>query len=229
MDNSASSPSPTPRKSRRRYWLIALSVLAVAAGTTFFLWSGRKKPVLVTTEPAIIKTITQLVSATGRIQPEIEVKIFAEVAGEIIELPVIEGQQVKPGALLARIRPDSYKAQVEQAQAVLANAKAVVLQMEAQAEKAGFDFKQVDVLFKRGLVSETDFSTGRSALRVAQANHEAALADLQRADGALRQAEDLLSKTAIYAPCDGTISILNSKLGLRPGFGFREVERKEPS
>ena len=114
MDTPSPSPTRTTGKSRRKlYWLTALSLLVVVAAA-LLLWHGRKKPVLITTEKAVIKTITQLVSATGRIQPVNEVKISAEVAGEIIELPVLEGQDVKQGELLTRIKPDNYKAQVEQ-------------------------------------------------------------------------------------------------------------------
>jgi HlyD family secretion protein len=149
------------------------------------------------------------------VQPEVEIKISAEVAGEIIDLPVVEGQMVKQGDLLVRVKPDYYKAQVEQAQASLASAKAVVLQTEAQAEKARLDFNQVETLFKRGLVAETEFNAGQSALRVAEANRAAARASLQGSEGGLRLAEDLLSKTTVVSPRDGTISVLNCKLGER--------------
>ena len=209
-------PSVKPKKSRKKlYWILGGSVLFVALCAAAAVKSRGDKAINVTTEKAVIKTLTQLVSATGRVQPEIEVKISGEVAGEIIDLPIVEGQLVKQGDLLARIKPDYYKAQVEQDQALVAAAKAVVLQSEAQAEKAELDFVQVDTLRQRGLVSDTDFNAARSAVRVARANVESARANLLRAESGLRQAEDYLTKTTILAPRDGTISILNSKLGER--------------
>ncbi|MBK8478500.1 MAG: efflux RND transporter periplasmic adaptor subunit [Opitutaceae bacterium] len=215
-DSPLRPPTAKPKKSRKKlYWILGGSLLFVALCVGAAMKSRGDRAISVTTEKAVIKTITQLVSATGRIQPEVEVKISGEVAGEIIELPVVEGQMVKQGDLLARIKPDYYQAQVEQQQALVASAKATVLQSEAQAEKAELDFNQVDTLRLRGLVSETDFNSARSAVRVARANLASSHANLLRSESALRQAEDQLSKTTILAPRDGTISILNSKLGER--------------
>ncbi len=209
-------PSSPPKKSRKKlYWIIGGAVLFVLLCVAAAIKGRGEQAVMVTTEKAVAKTLTQLVSATGRVQPEIEVKISGEVAGEITDLPIVEGQLVKQGDLLVRIKPDYYKAQVEQDHAMVAAAKAAVLQSEAQAEKAGLDFTQVDTLRQRGLMSDTEFNASRSALRVATANVESARANLMRAESALRQAEDYLAKTTIVAPRDGTISVLNSKLGER--------------
>ncbi len=215
-DSPLRSPATKPRKSRKKlYWIIGgcvaiIAVLAIAGGK-----ARGTRPITVTTEKAVVKTLTQLVSATGRVQPEVEVKISGEVAGEIIELPIVEGQEVKQGDLLARIKPDYYQAMVEQQQAVVAAARAALLQGEAQAEKAELDFVQTETLRQRGLVSETEYNAGRSAVRVARANVEAARANLLGAQSALSQAEDRLSKTTILSPRDGTVSVLNSKLGER--------------
>ena len=209
-------PSSKPKKSRKKlYWILGIVATVLILVVAVAPKGRRSRPIIVTTEKAVVKTLTQLVSATGRVQPEIEVKISGEVAGEIIELPIVEGQQVKQGDLLARIKPDYYQAQVEQQQALVASAKATVVQSEAQAEKAELDFAQADSLHKRGLLSDTEFTAGRSALRVAQANVESARANLLRSESALRQADDYLAKTTILAPRDGTVSVLNSKLGER--------------
>ena len=209
-------PTVKPKKSRKKLYVIlgivAVIVIAVGGGVAK---NRGDRPITVTTERAVTKTLTQLVSATGRVQPEIEVKISGEVAGEIIELPIVEGQQVKQGDLLVRIKRDYYEAQVEQDRAQVASARANVAQSEAQAEKASLDFSQADSLHQRGLLSETEFAAARSALRVTQANVDSARANLMRAESALRQAEDYLEKTTILAPRDGTISVLNSKLGER--------------
>jgi len=209
-------PSAKPKKSRKKlYWTLGIvaTVLILVVGVAS---KGRgNRPISVTTEKAVVKTLTQLVSATGRVQPEIEVKISGEVAGEIIELPIVEGQQVKQGDLLVRIKRDYYEAQVEQDRAQVASARANVAQSEAQAEKTDLDFAQADSLHQRGLLSDTEYNASRSALRVAQANVDSARANLMRSESALRQAEDYLDKTTILAPRDGTISVLNSKLGER--------------
>ena len=101
----------------------------------------REKPIPITTEKAVRKTIVQTVSATGKVQPEIEVKISPEVAGEIIELPVVDGMAVKKGDLLIKIKPDSYKALVEQQQAAISAAKAINLQQKASMAKAEQDLE----------------------------------------------------------------------------------------
>lgn len=213
------TPTPTlaPRRKKKTklYVIIGLVVAALALGGIGVMKGRGDKSTTVTTAKSERRTITQVVSATGRIQPELEVKISAEVPGEIIELPVVEGQSVQKGDLLVRLKPDFYIAQVEQQQATVASARARVLQNEAQAEKARFDFAQVESLFGKGLVSETEFNASRSATRVAEANLVAAKAEIERAEGSLRQAQDQLSKTAIFAPMEGTISVLNSKLGER--------------
>ena len=211
------TPAPAPRRKKKtKLYVIIGLVVVVAALAGVGVMKGRgEKATSVTTEKSIRKTVTQVVSATGRIQPEVEVKISAEVSGEIIDLPVVEGQEVNKGDLITKLKPDFYAAQVEQQQATVASARARVLQNEAQAEKARFDFAQVDSLFSKGLISETEFNSSRSANRVAAANLEAARAEIERAEGSLRQAQDQLSKTSIYAPMDGTISVLNSKVGER--------------
>jgi len=210
-----STPAPRRKKRTKLYIIIGLVVAVLAIGGIGVMKGRGEKATSVTTAKSVRKTITQVVSATGRIQPEIEVKISAEVAGEIIELPVVEGQTVKKGDLLVRLKPDFYSAQVEQQEATVASARARVLQNEAQAEKARFDFAQVESLFAKGLVSETEFNASRSAFRVASANLEAAKAEIERAEGSLRQAKDQLSKTTVFAPMDGTISVLNNKIGER--------------
>ncbi|PYL19543.1 MAG: efflux RND transporter periplasmic adaptor subunit, partial [Verrucomicrobia bacterium] len=109
------------------------------------------------TEKAIRRTILQTVSATGKIQPETEVKISPEVAGEIIELPVQDGMQVKKGDLLVKIKPDSYKALLEQQEAAISAAKATNLQQKATMMKSEHDFKRAEDLFGKKLISEQEY------------------------------------------------------------------------
>jgi HlyD family secretion protein len=204
------------RRARRKkqiiYGSIALVVLWIILS---IFWSRREKPIPVTTETAIRKTIAQMVSATGKIQPEVEVKISPEVAGEIIELPVEDGMRVKKGDLLVKIKPDSYKALVEQQEAAISAAKATNLQQKATMMKTEHDLKRAEDLFGKKLISEQEYNAAEAAHDVAKNTYESSLHEIERAEAGSSQARDQLSKTTIYSPIDGTITILNSKSGER--------------
>src|SRR6476619_2626828 len=208
--------SPRKRKSRRRRYIIfgvlGLIVLWIIVGS---IMGRREKPIPVTTEKAIRKTIVQTVSATGKIQPEVEVKISPEVAGEITELPVEDGMRVKKGDLLVKIKPDSYKALLEQQEAAISAAKATNLQQKATMMKTEHDLKRAEDLFNKKLISEQEYNAGQAAYDVAKNTHESSLHEIERAEASSSQARDQLSKTTIYSPLEGTITILNSKLGER--------------
>ena len=221
MHQAVSTPAPAPltakqRRARRKkqiiYGSIALVALWIIAS---IIWNKREKPIPVTTETAIRKTIVQTVSATGKIQPEVEVKISPEVAGEIIELPVEDGMRVKKGDLLVKIKPDSYKALLEQQEAAISAAKATNLQQKATMMKTEHDFKRAEDLFNKKLISEQEYNAAQAADDVAKNTYESSLHEIERAQAGSSQARDQLSKTTIYSPIDGTITILNSKLGER--------------
>jgi HlyD family secretion protein len=221
MHQAVSTPAPAPltvkqRRARRKkqiiYGLIALVVLWIVGS---IIWGKREKPIPVTTEAAIRKTIVQTVSATGKIQPEVEVKISPEVAGEIIELPVEDGMRVKKDDLLLKIKPDSYKALLEQQEAAISAAKATNLQQKATMMKTEHDFKRAEDLFKQKLISEQEYNAAEAAQDVAKNTYESSLHEIERAEAGSSQARDQLSKTTIYSPIDGTVTILNSKLGER--------------
>jgi HlyD family secretion protein len=221
MHQTVSAPAPAPltvkqRRARRKkqiiYGLIALVVLWIVGS---IIWGKREKPIPVTTETAIRKTIVQTVSATGKIQPEVEVKISPEVAGEIIELPVEDGMRVKKGDLLLKIKPDSYKALLEQQEAAISAAKATNLQQKATMMKTEHDFKRAEDLFNKKLISDQEYNAAQAAQDVAKNTYESSLHEIERAQAGSSQARDQLSKTTIYSPIDGTVTILNSKLGER--------------
>ncbi len=186
--------------------IVAASVMASKRG---------EKPTSVTTDKAFRKSVTQLVTATGKIQPEIEVKIAPEVSGEIVAIPVKEGQMVLRGQLLLKIKPDSIQAQVESQQAAVNSSRASTSRGRAEVEKAENDYQRAKSLFERGLRSASDWKNAQTQYDVARAGLQSAQFDAQRAEGALRQIRDALSKTAIYAPSDGTISSLTSRVGER--------------
>src|SRR2546429_2504800 len=221
MHQAVSTPAPAPltakqRRARRKkqiiYGSIGLIVLCIVVSV---VWSKREKPIPVTTETAIRKTIVQMVSATGKIQPEVEVKISPEVAGEIIELPVDDGLRVKKGDLLVKIKPDSYKALLEQQEAAISAAKATNLQQKATMMKTEHDLKRAEDLFDKKLISEQEYNAAQAAYDVAKNTYESSVHEIERAEASSSQARDQLSKTTIYSPLDGTITILNSKLGER--------------
>jgi HlyD family secretion protein len=213
---TAAPVSAAPRRSKAPW--IVLAILLVGAGVGggyYYKQKNADKGFAVVTEKAVIKTITQMVNATGKIQPEVEVKISPEVAGEIIELTVREGSAVKKGDLLVRIKPDTYRYQVEQQEANLVAAKASAVQARAQAAKSKDDFKRTEDLFAKKLLSESDYNAARTTVEVAEANHENALAQIRRTEGLLNQSRDQLSKTNISSPTDGAVSSLTSEVGER--------------
>lgn len=219
-----------PRKSRLLWYILAGLVIAAAVGYWFYLQRKRAAEVVtVTTEKAVMKTIVQIVSATGKIQPEVEVKIAPEVSGEVVQLGFREGAEVKKGDLLLSIKPDFYQAQVEQQEANLVAAKAMALQAKAQLLKAQDDLKRAEDLFRKKLISDSDIITSRTALEVAQANLDNGEAQIRRTEGSLNQARDSLTKTKIYSPIDGKVSSLSTEVGERVAgtgsYGGAEVMR----
>src|SRR5437773_4008768 len=142
------------RRSRRRRYILFGSIGVVLLLIIGSVVAGkREKPIPVTTETAVRKTILQTVSATGKIQPETEVKISPEVAGEIIDLPVEDGKAAKKGDLLVKIKPDSYKAFLEQQEAEISAAKATNLQQKATMVKAEQDLKRADNMYAKKTIS----------------------------------------------------------------------------
>jgi len=217
--HQAAAPAPTARrkrKSRRKLyiWLgVGVLILILIIGSVI---SGkREQPIPVTTEKATKRTIVEAVSATGKIQPETEVKISPEVAGEIIELPVVDGKEVKKGELLMRIRPDSYKALFEQQLAAISTAQSVSGQQKASMEKAEMDLKQAEDLFRKRLISQTEMLAARTTYDASKSMYQSGLHSIEGAQASSSQARDQLSKTTIYSPLDGIVTVLNSKLGER--------------
>jgi HlyD family secretion protein len=159
--------------------------------------------------------ITETVAATGKIQPEIEVMLSSEVSGEIIELPVKEGQQVEKGDLLVRINPDLIQSALSQAQAGLQNARAGLAQTEASLKNAELNYNRNKMLFDKGVISKSEWDRIVADYEMAKANKEAAYFTVQSASANVKQGQDNLTRTTIYAPMSGTISKLSVELGER--------------
>jgi HlyD family secretion protein len=192
-------------------------------------WIGSTTETLVSTDFVTKKTIIETVSANGKIQPEIEVKISPDVSGEIVELYVKEGDQVKEGDLLAKINPDFYlssldrmSASVNTSKANLANSKASLTQINAQFENSKASYTRNEKLYKQGVISESEWDAAKSAYAVALANVEGAKESVKAseftvvsAQASLKEANDNLTKTSVFAPASGTISKLNVEKGER--------------
>jgi HlyD family secretion protein len=204
-------------KSKRPGWRrpLILTALAVVVGVGVYLVERGPDPIAITTEKATVCDITQLVSATGKIRPEVEVKISPEVAGEIVEMPVIVGQPVKKGDLLVKIKPDNYMARVNQAKASLSAAEADSLQRKVQMLNDQLDLRRAQELFSKKLVSETDYKASETKAEVSEASYASSLHQIDMAKSNLDQNEDLLSKCVVYSPMDGVISVLSSEIGER--------------
>lgn len=168
-------------------------------------------------ETAMVKeiTLTETVSATGKVQPEIEVKISSEVSGEIIELPIKEGQAVKKGQLLVRVNPDLYQSGVSRSAASMSSAKAGLSQADAQLKEAKANYDRNKKLLEKGVISKSEWDKITSAYEVAQANRQSAYFSVQSAGATVTEARDNLNRTTIYSPVDGTISKLDAELGER--------------
>lgn len=160
-------------------------------------------------------TIVETVSATGKIQPEIEVKISSEVSGEIISLNVIEGQVVKKGDLLVKINPDLYTSGYNRTLSNLSGTKAGLSQAEASFKEAKANYDRNKTLFDKGIISKSDWDKSVASFEVAKANKQSAYFNVQSASATVNEAKDNLGRTTIYAPADGTISVLNVELGER--------------
>ena len=160
-------------------------------------------------------TIVETVSATGKIQPEIEVKISSEVSGEIIALNVKEGQVVKKGDLLVKINPDLYTSSYNRTISNLSGTKAGLNQSEASYKEAKANYDRNKSLYDKGIISRADWDKAIASFEVAKANKQNAYYNVQSASATVLEAKDNLNKTTIYAPADGTISVLNVELGER--------------
>ena len=160
-------------------------------------------------------TVVETVSATGKIQPEIEVKISSEVSGEIIALPVKEGQVVKKGDLLVKINPDLYTSGYQRTISNLSGTKAGLSQADASFKEAKSNYDRSKTLFDKGIISKSDWDKVIASFEVAKASKESAYYNVQSASATVSEAKDNLGRTTIYAPADGTISMLNVELGER--------------
>jgi len=199
---------------KKLIWISAIVIVIVA----LLVFGGNKNKrdvneVLISKIEPI--TIIETVAATGKIQPEIEVMLSSEVSGEIIELPVKEGQQVEKGDLLVRINPDLIQSALTQSQAGLQNVRAMLSQAEAGLKNAKLSYDRNKALFEKGVISKSTWDGSVAEYEMAQANRESAYFNVKSAAANVKQTRDNLARTSIFAPMNGTISKLSVELGER--------------
>jgi len=210
-------------KSRKKIiWIIVGSMVLLLILKTVVC--GKKIPgITVQTEKAVKRDLTQLVSATGIINPVYQVVITPEVTGEIVELPVKEGDRVKKNQLLIRIKPDSYIAQRDRSKANLESAQATLGMKKIEKDFIESNYKRTQQLYRDGISNKQELEKIESDLASSSAQLEAQQAFVQQAQATLKESNESLNKTAIYSPMDGTISKLNVELGERVlGSGFSQ-------
>ena len=193
--------------------VILLSLLVVAKKMG---WVGKNDLSKKVEWLAVSKSqIVEKVSATGKIQPEVEVKLSSEVSGEIIALPIKEGQQVKKGDLLVKINPDIIQSMLNRSEATYQNIKASLAQAEASLKEAEANYRRNESLFAKGVISKAEWDRSIAAYETSKAARKSAYYSVKSAAASVNEAKDNLGRTTIYAPMDGTISLLNVELGER--------------
>lgn len=206
--------NPKSIKRRKAVVFSLLGLVLVALSTVAAL---RKREVIITVQTEAVgrRNITEIVVANGRIQPVLQVVINPEVSGEITALPVKEGQMVKKGDLLLKIKPDNYIASRNSYQASFKSAEANNRLAKANLDKAELEFLRYKQLSEAALVSESQFLDAKTSLEVMKATFETSIHQVEQAKAALARAEDDLSKTTIVSPIAGTVTKLRSQLGER--------------
>ena len=208
---------------KKYLWVGGGAVLAVAAAAAFAIRNSGDELPEVQTATVERQKIIQKVNATGRIQPKEQVKISADVSAKITRLGVEEGDWVEEGQFLIELDRERYLAQVESAEANVRSARANAKLVRENMIKTSKEFDRSSELVRRGLESQSVLDTQQAAYQVEIARHESALDQVEQAKAALKQAEDALSKTTIYAPMAGTISDLRKEQGeIAIGSQFQE-------
>lgn len=190
--------------------LILVLIIGKKAG-----WFGKPEVQSVFVEKPEKRTIVEATNANGKIQPEVEVKISSEVSGEITELPYKEGAWVEKGALLVRIKPDTYISLKDRAIASVNSANATLSQAKSQLAQSELAYNRNKLLHEQKAISDSDFETAKTNYEVALAQVKASEFNVESAEASLKEANENLQKTTIYAPISGTISQLNVELGER--------------
>lgn len=193
--------------------VVALIIFAIVGKKAGMF--GKAVTVKVAVEYAEKRTITETITANGKIQPEHEVKITPDVSGEIVELTVKEGDHVEKGQLLLRIKPDIYISQRDRSVAAISSERARLSQAQAQFTQADLSFKRTKQLYEQQTISKSEYEQAEASYNVAKSVVDASKFSVVSAEASLKEANENLTKTSIYAPMTGTISMLLVELGER--------------
>ncbi|HED08282.1 MAG TPA: efflux RND transporter periplasmic adaptor subunit [Ignavibacteria bacterium] len=212
------------KKSKKKLFIFGgLGILVIALVLIALLGGSKENIIAVQIEKVAKRDITQTVTATGTINPEFKVVITPVITGEIVKLPVEEGDVVKKGDLLIQIQAKAYRAQKERADAVLQSSKATLSMRNAELDRVKAAYDRVKELHAKGLASNAELEVAKSNFLSQKAAIRAQEAAVLQSRASVKEADDKLSKTSIYAPMDGTISQLNVELGERVlGSGFSQ-------
>ena len=201
------------KKKRNRWIWISLIGVVLLLVIVMMVKGGKEKTVTVQVEVASRRTITEVVQATGKVQPEFKVKIAPEVSGEIVSLPFKEGARVQQGQLLAKIKPTSFEAQYSAAVSQLQSSKSRVEQMRAQLIQAELALKRIKELQSKGLAAASEVEQAQAQFDIATANVKAAQFDVAATQSQLQTYAESLRKTTVASPMSGVITQLISQLG----------------
>ncbi len=219
---------------KKNKWLIIIAVVVVAAITILVVMKkkgviGKEQTVKVSVEEVQLRSIIETVTANGKIQPEKDIKVSPFISGEIVKLTVQEGDQVETGALLAKIDPEQYQSAYERAEAALnsqkaamANAKAGLSQAKAEFLQNRLDFERNQKLWEKQVISDADcerieatYEVSKSRVDAAEETLNSAEFQVKSSEASLREAKENLTRTAVFAPQDGTVSLLSVEKGER--------------
>lgn len=194
--------------------LVVIAIIVMVVGKKQG-WFGKEFTVSIATETVKSETLTEFITANGKIQPETEVKISPDVAGEIVELFVEEGDEVVIGDPLCVIKPEMYISALNRAEAALNSSKARLAQTEAQQIERELAYNRAKQLYEKNTIAVSEFESAEAAFKVSQAEVRAAQFAVKSSEATVSEAEEQLTKTKIYAPISGTIAALNVEKGER--------------
>jgi len=201
-------------KKKRVRWIIIVAILFVAI-LLYFGSKSEKGLISVTTEKISRRDIVEMIPANGKIKPVVEVKISPDVSGEIVELNFKEGDPIKKGDLIIKIKQDVYISMRDRAEASLNSVKAQLTQQEAQFVQTEQSYNRNKALYAQKVISDSEYEASLAQYYVAQEQIKAAEFNVKSSLAALKEAEENLTKTTIYAPMDGIVSKMSVEKGER--------------
>jgi len=201
------------KKSNKRLWIVLSILLIAVVAVVFFITSKKNGAIPIHTDLVTKRTISQTVSAIGKIEAETEVKISSQTSGEIIFLGVKEGDTVKTNQLVARIKPDIIDAQLKQMEASAEATKMDITSREAEVTRLKSELQRITDLYKKEFASKREMETAQAAYEQAVSGYKASLARYQQSLASLQQTQREQERTSIFSPIGGVVTSLLVELG----------------